>query len=131
MKKWIALIGVASLAACQQAEAPAEEEAVTEQAAPTVANGSPTGAYESTREDGSVVTTQINDDGTYSDTAADGTVLAEGTWAVVDGKTCFTPTGEDAVCYTESAPAEDGSFTVTPDGGEPFTVRPAASGATD
>ena len=75
----------------------------------------------------------INEDGTYSDTAADGTVIAEGTWAVTDGKTCFTPNteGEEAMCYTETAPGADGSFTATPDSGDPVTVRPATAAAAE
>lgn len=128
MKKLIALAAVLALAACAE---PAQQEeaaapAATEAPAVAVANGSPPGTYEATGPDGTVGTTVINADGTYTDTAADGTVVAEGTWAVVDGKTCFTPTteGMEPMCFTESAPAEDGSFTATPDSGDPVTVRP-------
>ena len=113
MKKLIAVTGLAMLVvACNQSEpAPEPEPTETEAPALTAANGSPAGTYEVT--------------------AADGTVLAEGTWAVTDGKTCFTPTteGVEAMCYTETAPAADGSFTATPDSGEPVTVRPAAAAA--
>ena len=134
MKKLLIAASILTLAACaepaQQEEAPvdtAEAEAPT----PTVANGSPPGTYEATAADGTVVTTVINADGTYSDSASDGTVLAEGNWAVVDGKTCFTPSGEGSatMCFTESEPAEDGSFIATPDEGDPVTVRPAAAAA--
>ena len=46
---------------------------------------------------------------------------------MADGKTCFDPEGvEAAMCYTETAPAGDGSFTATPDEGEPVTVKPVA-----
>lgn len=132
MKKLIVAASIMVLAACTQPAEQNEEVAApaeTETAVPTVANGSPPGTYEATAADGSVVTTVINADGSYSDTAADGTLLAEGTWAVVDGKTCFTPTteGQEPMCFTESAPAEDGSFIATPDSGDPVTVRPAAA----
>jgi len=126
MKKLIAIVGIGLLAACSSEPA---EEAAAEAPAVTAANGSPAGTYEVTAADGTVTTTVLNEDGTFTDTSADGTVIAEGTWAVTDGKTCFTPTteGAEATCYTESAPAEDGSFTATPDSGDPLTVRPAAA----
>jgi hypothetical protein len=34
---------------------------------------------------------------------------------------------EEAECFTESEPAADGSFTATPDEGDPVTVTPAPS----
>jgi hypothetical protein len=132
MKKLILLSLAASVAACQAepepAPAPESEEAAPEAA---VANGSGPGTYEVTAADGSKMTAQINADGTYTDTAPDGTVVEEGTWAVTDGKTCFTPTteGVEPMCYTESAPGEDGSFTATPDKGDPVTVKPKATEA--
>ena len=119
------------LAACSSE--PAEEPVVEETAAAavTAANGSPAGAYEATAADGTVTTTTLNADGTYTDVDAEGNTVAEGTWAVADGKTCFTPTteGVDPMCYTETAPAADGSFTATPDEGDPVTVRPASAAA--
>ena len=119
------------LAACSSE--PAEEPVVEETAAAavTAANGSPAGAYEATAADGTVTTTTLNADGTYTDVDAEGNTVAEGTWAVADGKTCFTPTteGVDPMCYTETAPAGDGSFTATPDEGDPVTVRPASAAA--
>jgi len=132
MKKLILLAGITALAACSKAEAPAEEEAPVEAAAPvTVANGTPVGTFTVTAADGTESTAVINADGTYRDTDADGKVVAEGTWAVTEGKTCFTPSteGAEAMCYTESAPAADGSFTATPDKGDPVTVQPAAAAA--
>ena len=114
MRKLIIATSILVLAAWTEPAEQNEETAVpteVEAAEPTVANGSPPG--------------------TYSDTAADGTLVAEGTWAVVDGKTCFTATteGQEPMCFTESAPAEDGSFIATPDAGDPVTVRPAAAAA--
>lgn len=130
MKKIVIAAGLVVLAACNQAEpAPEPTAEATEAAAPTAANGSPAGAYTATAADGTVTTTTLNADGTYTDVDADGATVAEGTWAVTDGKTCFTPTteGVEPMCYTETAPAADGSFTATPDEGEPVTVKPAAA----
>ena len=130
MKKLIIAAGLAALAACnsEQAAAPEPTAEETVAAAIVTANGSAPGAYDATAPDGTVTTSTLNADGTYTDTDADGTVVAEGTWAVTDGKTCFSPTTEGvaAMCYTESAPAEDGSFTATPDEGDAVTVKPSA-----
>lgn len=129
MKKLILIAPLALLAACQQQQ-PAPEATPSETATAMVsANGSPVGKYQSTDAKGAVTTTELRNDGTYTDTDADGKVTAEGTWAVTDGKTCFTPKteGVEAMCYTESAPADDGSFTATPDKGDPIMVKPAAS----
>lgn len=117
-----------ALVACGQ-EAAVEEEVVETETAEVMAtaNGSPTGPTTVTSMDGEPMgTTNLNADGTYQDFTADGTLSAEGTWAIVDGKTCFTPTteGVTAMCWTESEPAEDGSFTATPDEGDPVTVTP-------
>ena len=130
MKRLLMVSLVGTLAACQPE--PAEEPVVDDaaEAAPvTVANGVPVGTFAVTNADGTEGTTVINADGTYSDSDADGKLIEEGSWAVVDGKTCFTPTteGREAMCFTETAPGEDGSFTATPDEGDPVTVRPAAA----
>lgn len=94
-----------------------------------VANGVPAGTFTVTTADGTVFTAQLNNDGTYKDTAADGSVMAEGTWMVRDGKTCFTPTteGVEPECFTETAPGADGSFTATSDAGDVVTVMPAGA----
>ena len=134
MRKLAFVMAPFALAACSSEpaeEAVTEEPVAAEPAAVTAANGSPAGAYEATAPDGTVTTTTLNADGTYTDVDAEGATVAEGTWAVTDGKTCFTPTteGVDAMCYTETAPAADGSFTATPDEGDAVTVRPAAAAA--
>jgi hypothetical protein len=119
----VALAGVA-LAACQK---PAPEPTATETAAaPVTANGSPAGMYDATDPKGVLTTTDLRADGSYTDTDASGKVTAVGTWAVTDGKTCFSPTteGVEAMCYSETAPAADGSFTATPDKGDAVTVKP-------
>lgn len=115
------------LAACSGE--PAEEATVEEpvpQETMATGNGSPPGVYISTRADGTVVLTTIREDGKYVDTDESGAVIEEGSWAVTDGKTCFSPTTEGVtpMCFTETEPAEDGSFTATPDEGEPLTVAP-------
>jgi len=133
MKKLVlvAALGL-GLAACNNAS----EDAATDEATPaaaetaaamTSANGSPPGVYEVTAKDGTVTQTELMADGTYADHGADGAVTATGKWSVVDGKTCFDPDGDEAAtCYTESAPGADGTFTATPDQGDPVTVKKAA-----
>ena len=134
MKKLAIIAGLGLLAACSKPapSEPAAEETVAAPEAPAAAsaNGSPAGTYTVVAADGTTGTSVLNADGTFTDTAADGTV-AEGTWAVVDGKTCFTGKEEGAkpVCWTESAPGEDGSFTATSDSGETVTVKPAPAAA--
>jgi hypothetical protein len=134
MRRLAFLIAPLVLASCsnEQTEGtPVNEPASfeSEAASMVTANGSKPGAYEVTDSDGTVSRTVLNADGTYTDTAADGSVVAEGTWTVTDGKTCFAPSteGVEAMCFTETAPATDGSFTATPDNGEPVTVRPLVS----
>ncbi|MCB2066774.1 MAG: hypothetical protein KDE15_09070 [Erythrobacter sp.] len=134
MRKYILILGPLALAACSSEpaeEAAPAEPAATETAAPTVANGTAAGTFTVTAADGTVSTTTTNADWTYSDMAADGSLIEEGTWAVTDGKTCFTPTteGREAMCWTESAPGPDGSFTATSDGGEVVTVAPQMAAA--
>jgi len=135
MKKIAIVAGLGLLAACSKPapSEPAAEETVaaTETAAaPGTANGSAAGTYTVVAADGTTGTSVLNADGTYTDTGADGKV-AEGTWAMVDGKTCFTGKEEGAkpVCWTESAPGADGSFTATSDSGETVTVKPAPAAA--
>lgn len=137
MKKIVALAALTALCACNQnsaepAAAPSEAATTAVAAGPTTANGSPAGAFSVTAKDGTVTTSVLNADGTYTDSDASGKVTGLGTWAVKDGKTCFTATkGSDSGCYTESAPGADGSFTATPDKGDPVTVKPIALAAAD
>lgn len=132
MRKILTALAILPIAitACSQepTEAPAKVPSV-EPAAPASAsgNGSPPGAYQVTAADGTLSITTINADGTYIDSNAQGAVAAEGTYAVVDGKTCFMPITEGAtpMCYTESAASPDGSFTATGDDGSVVLVFPA------
>ena len=132
MRKLIFLAAPLALAACAQ-EAEVEETAVTEEvetAVLTTANGTVTPMMgEVMGPDGPQGISSLNADGTYQDMDAEGALVAEGTWEVVDGKTCFTPTteGADGQCWTESAPAEDGSFTAVSDAGDEVTVTPVAA----
>lgn len=129
MKKLIAAASVLAIAACSQPAT--EEEAVeevVEEAAPAV--GGP-GTYEVTYADGSVGMLTTSEDGTFSATIGDQT--GSGTVSEADGKVCFDPEGDDpeqpTMCWTSSAPAEDGSWTSTSDDGETVTVRPVEAAA--
>lgn len=129
MKRLATIAGFAVLAACSGGgtDAPEAEDTpvVAEASGPAVANGSPPGTYIVITPDGAENTSVINADGTFADTAPDGTVTT-GTWAVVEGKTCFTAEGEGATpeCWTESAPGADGSFTAVSDAGVTVTIKP-------
>lgn len=120
------------LIACsgQQTEEPVVEEtaAAPEELAVTTANGTEPGKYDVTWEDGTTSVMETRADGTYTATAADGTVI-NGTWVVTDGKSCFTPEGEDGVCWAEGEAGEGGSFTATSDEGVTVTVTPQAAAA--
>lgn len=132
MRKFVLLAAPLALAACAH-EAEVEEVAATEAvevAAVTTANGTATPMTgEVSSAEGPQGQSTLNADGTYQDLDAEGALVAEGTWAVVEGKTCFTPTteGAEGECWTESEPAEDGSFTATSDGGTEVTVTPVAA----
>jgi hypothetical protein len=126
MRKMMICAAVLALGACQQAEAPATEEAAATEAAPPAASAAQLapGTYEVTMADGMKITTEVKADGTYEDRDAAGKVTEKGTWAVTDGKSCFDPEGEDAVvCHVDGPVGADGSFTATPDKGDPVTVK--------
>ncbi len=121
-----------SVTACKKAE-PAPEvvatdaaPAATAMAAATPAGGvAPTpGKYEATSADGktkSMVT--INADGTYRQ-VVNGALPVAGILKMVDGKTCFDPSGPTGpTCYTDSVHAADGSFTATMADGSVMNVK--------
>ena len=133
MKRLILVAALAgALTACGQAAEESDEPATEETAAATPA-ATPTGSagtYEVTMKDGMMFTSVLNADGTYQDTAADGTVQEEGTWEDrPDGKTCFDSEGGDdkVICFTVGEAAADGSMTATPDDGtDPLTIKKTA-----
>ena len=120
---------VLALSACgKKDQAPAEvasEAAVATDAA--VAPLPTPGIYEVSDTAGKkVLTATLNADGTYAQAMASGQRIA-GIVKMVDGKTCFDPSGKaPAECYTDSAPGADGSFTATDAKGTVLTVRPKA-----
>ena len=132
MKKLILLAGIATLCACSSQEPAAEETAAAEApaaevaAAPAAAETPAAGSYDVTNPDGSKGITTLMADGSYVDRDAADKVVAKGTWAMKDGKTCFTPEGKPDECYTESARAADGSFTATGADGKVTQVKPHA-----
>ena len=131
MNKLILLAGIAALAACTSKEPAAEETAAAEATAAAVAAApaaAPTpGSYDVTGPDGTKLVATLMADGTYVDRDEAGKVLEKGKWAAKGGKTCFDDEGDKAeVCYTDSAPAADGSFTATEADGKVTQVRPHA-----
>ena len=131
MKKLILLAGIAALAACASKEPAAEDTAAAEAPAAAVAAapaGAPTpGSDAVTGPDGSTLVATLMADGTYVDRDEAGKVLEKGKWAAKGGKTCFDDEGDKAeVCYTDSAPAADGSFTATEADGKVTQVKPHA-----
>jgi len=136
MKKLLLVAGFAALAACGQKQEPVATEdanatiaeadanaAASNVAAMTTANGSAPGTYEVTMKDGTKAQSILNADGTYVDKNSNGTE-SKGTWNVAGGKTCFDPEGDEGpTCYSETSTAADGTFTATPDKGDPVTVK--------
>ena len=131
MNKLILLAGIAALAACTSKEPAAEDTAAAEAPAAAVAAApavtATPGSYDVTGPDGTKLVATLMADGTYVDRDEAGKVLEKGKWAVKDGKTCFDDEGDKAeVCYTDSAPAADGSFTATEADGKVTQVKPHA-----
>lgn len=125
MKRYAILCTLAVLAACDgamQEDAPRVDETVI--AADEGSEGPATpGTYQVTLADGSIGTSMLMEDGTYMNTFGDETET--GTWSNQDGKACFDPEGESlpSRCYAIGGTAADGSFTATPDGGDPVRIR--------
>lgn len=120
-------MAMAALTMAGCASEPAEEPAGQQES--MTANGTVAGTYEVSGSDGTVSIVTLNADGTYSQITPEGTDAADGTFEVVDGKTCFKQhiIGAEPLCYTESARGEDGSYIATPDGGEPLNVTPVVA----
>jgi hypothetical protein len=85
------------------------------------------GAYDIVRTDGEIDKLVVHPGMTWSMVPAKGepsggTIFAQG------GKNCFVTEGvEGHRCFSGTAPAPDGSMTVTGDDGESATVRPSTS----
>ncbi len=127
MKSYLALSGVLVLAACAQPAETETEEAPMEEVA--AYDGSvAAGDYMVEYTEGSGPFS-IDADGNWTSTDGEGNETS-GTSEVVDGKICFTEEGaEEAECWTNEAPGEDGSFSSTSDAGETVTVTPVAEEA--
>ena len=130
MNKFVIVASFALLASCGSkddatTEAIATDTAAANVAAAPVVNATP-GSYDVTNPDGSKTVDTLMADGTFVSRDAGGKVVGKGTWAVKDGKTCFIAEGAAEECYTESAPAADGSFTATDAKGGSAQVKPRA-----
>lgn len=117
-----AAMSAASTPAMGDASAPAMGDASG--AAMGAAAGPKAGVYDYTTTDGKKGTTAIMADGKFVDRDAAGKVIDKGTMAMKDGKTCFTGNDGKENCYTDSAPAADGSFTSTHADGTVTKVAP-------
>lgn len=125
MKKLFLFAGAAMLAACggQEATAPATDENVAEAEAPAEVMSLHETTWTFTR-DGKDIQESIDATGNYIANAGD-EHIDHGTYAMVDGKQCFTSamTDEGQVCWTAPENVEVGeSVEVTSDKGETLTV---------
>ena len=117
-----------ALASCgKKDEAPVvvQSDAVVATDAAVAAALPTAGVYEVSDAAGKTLgTTTINADGSYADDMT-GAPRVAGIVKIIDGKTCFDPSGKaEPECFTDSAPAADGSFTATDAKGTVMTVRP-------
>ncbi|MBW0144664.1 hypothetical protein [Sphingomicrobium clamense] len=129
MKKLILLAGVAALAACGGGadEAPADDTLTVDDTAMTADNDMTTdyvGTHAIYDADGnSLGTTVTNSDGTYTQTAADGSEVS-GTWMMNDnGQLCFDEDGEAVgeSCWTPGDTV-DGRVRMTNAAGESVMI---------
>ena len=124
MKILLPIAALGLLAACGQS-APKQGEAKAADAAAAPAgphsNAAP-GTFVMTGADGTMTTVFLKDDGTYTNWVA-GEMKEAGKWAIEDNKTCFHPDKGEARCGSDGPVGEDGSYTVTPDAGEPYEMR--------
>ena len=132
MKKILLLATVAALAACspktENTAAPANDVTAPDTANDAMANdaaaawtGFEPGTYAVTDGKGAKSDVTINSDGTYTGTDAAGKTES-GTFVMTGAKGCFTAKGAAEMCYTNSAPGTDGSWSGTGDDGSKATV---------
>ena len=124
----IALTCAAVLSGCNTStpDAAAEpSEAVTTAGADSAAAALPVGTWEIVDPSGKVIgTNTVMADGSYARDLANRTREA-GIVKMVDGKTCFDPSGKaEPECFTDAPPAPDGSFSTTDAKGNKLTIRP-------
>lgn len=108
---------------------PSEIAAIEEAVGTAVTTEGPApGIYEVSDKDGKVLASvEIRAGGQYTRNPVEGAPQS-GQVSMVNGKTCFDPTGDEAAtCYLDSAPRTDGSFTATMDNGTVLTIKPKAS----
>jgi hypothetical protein len=129
----IAVLAAAlAVAGCKKSE-PVVEATAEATLAPAAATAAPltleslVGTYEVTDAKGAPVdTTEIRADGGYTETPMKG-LKKSGVVSVVDGKSCFDPSGKEAAtCFTHGPVGADGSFTATGPDGVVLTVKPKA-----
>ena len=131
-KTFFAAAAVLALAACSEAEAPADAPEATASAGGDMLAGEQPGfeavapgTYSVEHANGDVDTITIHPGMTFSRIAADGTPSG-GTIFMQDGETCFVVEGVDGHnCFTDGPVKEDGSMQTTSDEGSVSTVRPA------
>lgn len=127
MRKLIAVAALAVVAACSQeaaTEADAPEEVAEAPAAAMAADGgTPYGSFKVTLADGSVLTEEVHEDGTYISTSASGE-QRKGTWVQKGDQYCTTSNDEGATerCHTESINDEGVWISTDPDG-ETATIQ--------
>ncbi len=119
MKRFAIALGAITLAACSNT---APEASQGDTAAVEISAGS----YDVTQADGSRMISVLNANGSYTDSVT-GAVVESGTWENKDGgSTCFTPAEGSSgkpTCFTFGTTGADGSFTATPDSGDPIKIK--------
>lgn len=132
MKKIVCVAAILALAACNGADAPADDDTATadEGSASDILEGDAPGfeavapgTYEVTRPEGQVDYIEIHDGLTFSRVDSDGNATG-GVIFMRDGETCFLVEGdEEENCFTDGPMQEDGSMETTADDGGVSTVR--------
>lgn len=120
MKKHIVAVSLSAalLAGCGESQ----EEAAPVDAAPAVDLAAGTGPYLVSYADGTETLNFASEDGTEYSGATPGP--EHGTWSMIDGRACLDPPGDaedgspNVTCVTSGEVADDGSWTVMPDGAE-------------
>jgi hypothetical protein len=119
MIKYLAIAGLAMLAACNQAAPGVDKAQAAAAPAGPHSNAAP-GTY-THMAGGHMTIVHLEADGTYTNWVA-GEMKEAGKWAVENNKTCYTPDKGDKRCTSDGPIGPDGTYTATPDQGEPYTV---------